>query len=46
MDKTPKPAIQQGEENHNETNQNLTTPICSPEFPNGCTDVEPDEPGK
>lgn len=46
MNKTPKPAILQGIENYNETNQDITPPICSPEFPNGCTDVEPDEAGK
>ncbi len=46
MDKTPKPTNQQVERNDNEIIQDQTTAICSPEFANGCTDVEPDEPQK
>jgi len=43
MDIAPKRTNQQGEQNDNEIIQDLTTAICSPEFANGCTDVEPDE---
>ena len=46
MDISPKPMNQQGEHNDDEMYQDLTTAICSPEFANGCTDVEPDEPEK
>lgn len=46
MDIAPKPTNQQGEPNNNEIVQDLTTAICSPEFANGCTDVEQDEPEK
>lgn len=46
MDRIKKPANQPGEQNDNESIQDLTTAICSPEFPNGCTDIEPDESEK
>lgn len=43
MDRIPKPTNQQGAQSEDDFNQDLTTAICSPEFPNGCTDVEPEE---
>ncbi|MEL7657935.1 MAG: hypothetical protein AAGU75_18735 [Bacillota bacterium] len=46
MEKIRKPTDQQGEQNDNEIIQAQTPAVCSPEFANGCTDVEPDEPEK
>lgn len=43
MEISPKPKNQQDQQKDEESYQELTTAICSPEFPNGCTDVESDE---
>ncbi len=46
MEISPKPTNQQDKQSDEESYQDLTTAICSPEFPNGCTDIEPDESEK
>ena len=44
MDEVKKSTNPQSSQNGNELVQDMETVACSPEFANGCTDVEPDEP--
>ncbi|WP_294856990.1 hypothetical protein [Oscillibacter sp.] len=44
MDEIKKSADPKSTQNGHEPIQDLEFVACSPEFANGCTDVEPDEP--